>query len=253
MPTSDTTPPHLLRNRRPPATQLADADIARLAELLADRARAAIVLALSDGRAVPAGVLARISGLSASGASAHLAKLVASGLLGVERRGRYRNYVLAQPALVGVLEAMAVLAPPARARSPREAYAARAVRLARTCYDHLAGVLGVGVTEALVRQGALTKGAGTFEVTPSGAERLAALGVDVAAVATAAQRTRRPLTRLCLDWSERRPHLAGALGAALASRLLELQWVQRRPATRALQITNEGRRALRREFDLLLP
>jgi DNA-binding transcriptional ArsR family regulator len=231
---------------------LGDADVAPVAELFADRARTAILLALSDGRALAAGVLARAAGLSPSGASAHLAKLAASGIVAVERRGRFRYYSLRDPAVVVALEALAAIAPPARARSAREAYTGRAIRVARICYDHLAGVLGVALTDALVQEGTFVEVAGSFEVTPNGTRRLNEIGIDVSAVATAARRTRRPLTRACLDWSERRPHLAGALGAALANRLLELQWLERRPATRALQITNLGRRELRRRFGFVL-
>lgn len=229
-----------------------DADVAPVAELFADRARTAILLALSDGRALPAGVLARAAGLSPSGASAHLAKLAASGIVTVERRGRFRYYSLRDAAVVVALEALAAIAPPSPARSAREAYAGRAIRVARICYDHLAGVLGVALTHALVQEGTFVEEAGTFAVTPNGIRRLKDIGIDVSAVAAVARRTRRPLTRACLDWSEGRPHLAGALGAALANRLLDLKWLERRPATRALQITNLGRRELRRRFGLVL-
>jgi len=229
-----------------------DAHVAPTAILLADAARVSMLLALSDGRALPAGELAHVARIGASTASGHLARLVAGGLLSVERHGRHRYYRLANPAIVAALEALAAIAPPAPARSLEAAHAGRAVRLARTCYDHLAGLLGVSITDALVAQGALVLAGRSYEVTGAGAARFAALGIDVSVVADVARRARRPLTRACLDWSERRYHVAGALGAALATCLLERAWLERMPASRALRITNEGRRALRREFDVRL-
>jgi len=231
---------------------LADADIASIAELLADQARARIVLTLSDGRKLAAGALAHAAGVSPSGASAHLRKLVAGGVLAVERCGRRRDYHLADPRIADVLEGMAVLARPAAARTAQEAYSAQAIRLARMCYDHLAGVLGVAITDALVKDRSLIAADRAYELTRTGVERLATIGIEVSRVASAARRTRRPLVRMCLDWSERRPHVAGALGAALATRLLELGWLERMHATRAVRVTNAGRRALRREFDVSL-
>ena len=249
---TDPVPAAPIGQQDAPSRAAGDARVAPTAALLADPARAAMLWALSDGRALPAGELAQVARVGAPTASAHLARLTAGGLLACERHGRHRYYRLANPAVVAALEALAALAPPTPAASPREAHAGRAVRLARTCYDHLAGVLGVQVTEALVAQGALVLVGRGYPVTDGGRERFAALGVDVAAVEREARRTRRPLTRACLDWSERRYHLAGALGAALADRLLAAGWVERTPASRALRITNDGRRALRREFDVRL-
>ena len=231
---------------------LGDAQVAPTAALLADPTRAAMLWALSDGRALPAGVLAQAAGVGAPTASAHLARLTAGGLLACERHGRHRYYRLSNPAVVTALEALAAIAPPVLAASRQEAHAARGVRLARTCYDHLAGVLGVCITDALVAQRALVRDDGAYLVADGGTTRFAELGVDVDAVAEAARRTRRPLTRACLDWSERRHHLAGALGAALVARFLDAGWVERTPASRALRVTNSGRRAFRREFDVRL-
>lgn len=188
-------------------------------------------------------------------ASAHLARLANGGLVAADRQGRQRYYRLANPAVVSALEVLAAVAPPAPTTSPRDAHLARGVRLARTCYDHLAGMLGVHLTEALVAQDALRLDGPegrTYSVPDGGRARFAALGVDVDAVTERARRTRRPLALACLDWSERRPHLAGALGAALAEQCLTAGWVERTPAGRALRVTNAGRRALRREFDLQL-
>ena len=238
---------------RDASAPLADAQIAPTAALFADPARAAMLLALSDGRALPAGELARAAHVSAPTASAHLTKLTAAGLLSSERHGRHRYYRLANPAAIGAaLEALAVVSPAAAAKSPRDAFAASAIRHARTCYDHLAGNLGVGITDALVADGALALKGQLLVPTTKTAERLDKLGVDMDDVAENARQTRRALTRACLDWSERRYHLAGALGAALAERIIELGWVERTRASRAVRVTNTGRRALRREFGLTL-
>jgi DNA-binding transcriptional ArsR family regulator len=241
--------PRTISAESPP---LADADVTPVAMLLADSARAAMLWAMSDGRALPAGELARLGRVRASAASAHLARLTASGLVTVERHGRHRYYRLAEPAVVAALEALAAIAPPARAAGARDAHAAAAIRRARTCYDHLAGHLGVGIAEALVGDGTLRLDGREFLITPGGATRLRSLGIDVPAVADVARRSRRPIGRACLDWSERRYHVAGPLGAALTARFLDAGWVARTPASRALRITNEGRRALRRHFDLRL-
>ena len=156
----------------------ADADIASVAELLADQARARIVLTLSDGRKLAAGALAHAAGVSPSGASAHLKKLVAGGLLAVERRGRRRDYHLADPRIVPVLEGMAILARPATARTAQETFSARAIRLARMCYDHLAGVLGVAIADALVNDHSLVAADEAYDLTPTAIKRFAAIGVD---------------------------------------------------------------------------
>jgi DNA-binding transcriptional ArsR family regulator len=235
----------------PPMNQ-ADANVAPLAFLLGDPARAAMLWAVSDGRAIPAGDLCRIARVTPSAGSAHLTKLVAGRLLVAERHGRHRYYRLAAPGIVRVLEALAVMSEPRAAVSLKEAHAASAIRFARTCYDHLAGRLGVEITCALVEQRALVPSGREYIVTDAGILRFAALGIDVNTIQAAARRTRRLLARACPDWSERRDHLAGALGAALATRLLDLEWLARMPATRALRVTNEGRRALNREFGVRL-
>jgi DNA-binding transcriptional ArsR family regulator len=225
---------------------LADADIAPVATLLADAARVAMLWALSDGREVAASELARVAGVTRPTASVHLARLAAANLVSVRSDGRYRHYRLARPELVQALEALAILAPPAAPRTHRQARIGRAVRAARTCYDHLAGRLGVGLTQTLVERGALRVAGRQFDVTPGGARLLGDLGVDV----EAARGRRRGFAPACLDWSERVPHLAGALGAALLARLLDLGWIERSPASRAVSVTVAGRRGLVRTFGL---
>jgi DNA-binding transcriptional ArsR family regulator len=225
-----------------------DADVAPTAAVLADPARVAMLWAVSDGRALAAGALARAGGVTASAASAHLSKLVAAGLLAVTPRGRHRWYRLANPRVVAALEALAALTPPA----PIRLTAPTGLRLARTCYDHLAGALGVRITDVLVDRRILIPSGAQYALSASGEREFAALGIDVAAVTTAAGRTRRPLARACLDWSERRHHLAGALGAALATHLIDSEWMARTPAGRALTITPHGRRCFRQILGIVV-
>lgn len=212
---------------------LADADVAVPAALIGDPTRAAFLQALVDATALPAGELARRARVSPSTASQHLAQLVDGGLLAVEPHGRHRYFRLADETVAHALEALSLLAPPRPARSLREADAGTALREARTCYDHLAGRLGVAVTEAL-RLRELDR---AYELTAESERRLAALGV-------AASGSRRAFARPCLDWTERRHHLAGALGAALCARLFELGWVERIGSGRAVGLKPAGRRGL---------
>jgi DNA-binding transcriptional ArsR family regulator len=237
-----------------------DADIARTAALFADPARVRVLLALGDGRALAASVLAAEARLSAQGVSAHLAKLRAAGLVVAEKSGRHRFYRLAGPEPAELLETLARFSPAQPVTSLREGTRAEALRTARTCYDHLAGRLGVAVTSALLARGALATVDGErttrrragdrisaplrehpYTLGPRATEVFAELGVDVDAAAAG----RRPLLKFCLDWSEQRHHLAGALGAAVATRFVDAGWVTRRTrAHRALRLTPEGERAL---------
>lgn len=211
----------------------ADADVAGVAGLLGDRTRAAICLALLDGRFRPAGELARLAGVSASTASEHLNRLREGGLVEVTPRGRHRYYHLAGPDVAAAIEALNVLARPAPVRSLRQSAAGERLRAGRTCYDHLAGRLGIRVTDALVDAGVLTADLAMGDPSP-----LAAL--DLATVAS----RHRPLSRPCLDWTERRHHAAGSFPAALTSRLLELGWLYRPDTGRAVRLTPEGQRRL---------
>jgi DNA-binding transcriptional ArsR family regulator len=219
-----------------------DIDIAAAAALMAEPARTAMLQALLDGGTLPSGELARRAQVAASTASEHLKRLLAGGFVIREVAGRERRYRLASPAVAEALESLARVALPGQVLSLRGATRAEAIRTARTCYDHIAGRLGVGLTEALIARGALVEHASSYGLTDSGERLLASLGVDVAA----ARERRRSFARACIDWSERRPHLAGALGAALADALLARAWVLRRPADRGLQITAIGRTELAR-------
>jgi DNA-binding transcriptional ArsR family regulator len=221
---------------------LADAAIAPVAALVADGTRAAMLQALGDGRALPAWELAAEGGVKAPTASAHLAKLVDGGLLAVERHGRHAVYRLASPQVGRLLEALATLAPAAAPGTFREARHGRDLRLARSCYDHLAGRLGVVVSDALVRTGMLRLRGASYVLTARGERALRRLGVDPDAARTA----RRAFARPCLDWSERRPHLAGALGQALLARFLANDWLARRRTGRSLLVTERGWRGFQK-------
>lgn len=223
---------------------VADAAIAPVAALLADPARVSMLFALSDGREISAGELALLAGVTRSTASLHLAKLVEAGLVGARAEGRHRHYRLTRPETVQALEALAALAPEAVPRTHRQAKIGRAVRSARTCYDHLAGRLGVALTEALVERGALLPAGREFTVTPSGERLFGDFGIDL----DAARRSRRAFALACLDWSERVHHLAGSLGAALLARLLELGWIERTEGSRAVQVSRAGKQGLVRVF-----
>lgn len=225
------------------------ADFAPVAALLADRARAAMLTALLDGRPLAAGELARAAGVSAQTASAHLARLLDGGLVTVVRQGRHRYYRLRGADVAQVIEALSHLSPPVRVRSLRQSRDARRLHEARTCYDHLAGEAGVALFAALVDGGLIERGDGeTFEVTEKGAERFESLGLDLAA----ARRARRRFAWQCLDWTERRPHLNGALGAALTGRMIELGWFERGTTPRALAVTDAGLNGLADSFGCVL-
>lgn len=212
------------------------ADVAALAAQVADPTRAALCLALLDGRAWTAGELAREAGVAPSTASAHLDRLVAGGLLAEERQGRHRYVRLAGPGQAALLETLlAHVGPPAPATgSLRRVRSSAALARARTCYDHLAGRLGVALAAAMVGRGLLTDG---LDLTASGAGWFDDLDPGLGARVRAG---RRPAARSCLDWTERRPHLGGAAGAALLAHALRAGWVERQRGSRAVRLTTDG-------------
>jgi DNA-binding transcriptional ArsR family regulator len=226
----------------------ADCDVAACAALLGDRTRIELLVALTEAEALAASELARRAGVSAPTASAHLAKLVAGGLITSERRGRHRYFRLAGREVAEALEAISVIAPRRPVRSLREANHGEAIRSARTCYDHLAGRLGVELAEALERGRVLARDNDGYVVTDRGEGPLSSFGLDMAAL----RGQRRQLARACLDWSERRLHVAGALGAALTARLFELDWIERVGSGRAVRLTDAGREGLRERFGVEL-
>ena len=226
-----------------------DTDIAAVGALVADPGRCKILLALGDGRALPAGRLADEAGVSAATASSHLGKLTAAGLLSVEAHGRHRYYRLSGPAVGELIEALQRLAPSLPVRSLRQGTRAQALRRARTCYDHLAGRLGVGLMTAMLERGYLSGGDGTFDPEAARDDRRVGYGHDVDYALTERGTAfldefgvqlppRRRLMRYCVDWSEQRHHLAGALGRGLLDRATELRWIRRAEATRAVQVTD---------------
>jgi DNA-binding transcriptional ArsR family regulator len=220
------------------------ADLAAVAALIADPSRAAMLDAIGGGESLTAGELARRAGVAPSTATEHLARLEAGGLVVSERRGRARHVRLAGTHVARALEALGAIAPPLRPSGLKQWQHGEALRAARSCYDHLAGVAGVALADALVDRGVLEPGDGGFAITGPGAERLAGFGLDVAAILGA----RRSTARACLDWSERRPHVGGALGAALLDELLRRRWLRRRPDGRALAVTPSGRAGFEAAF-----
>ncbi|MFD9195093.1 ArsR/SmtB family transcription factor [Streptomyces phaeochromogenes] len=232
-----------MTSSRPGRTSSARAEaagLAALASLVADETRAGFLLALLDGRAWTAGELARHAGVAASTASEHLGKLVGGGLLAEERQGRHRYVRLADARVAQLVEDLAAqVAPTAavRPRTLREAGAGSAMARGRTCYDHLAGRLGIAVTDALTGLGLLRQDTG-FALTDEGVRWFDGLGVPLVRTG------RRPIARACLDWTERRPHLAGVAGAALCRHALDTGWCVRIGSERAVKVTAEGERAL---------
>lgn len=226
---------------------LADADLSSVADLMTAH-RATLLLALLGGRPLTAGELARRADISPSLASSHLSKLLDGGLVAVDQKGRRRLYRLADRRVAEVIEAMLTIAPGRAASSLRESIRGAALRGARTCYDHLAGELGVALTDSLARQRLIETGDGSYALTAVGERRLESLGIAVAPL----HQQRRAFARPCLDWTERRPHLAGAVGAAIAEHALRARWVTYVPGTRALRVTDDGRRGFLQEFALNL-
>jgi DNA-binding transcriptional ArsR family regulator len=230
-----------------PRAREAGPDLAAVAKLLADATRAAFCWALLDGRAWTAKELARHAGVAPSTATEHLNMLVRGGLLAEERQGRHRYVRLAAPRVAELVEALAAMAPDRDASPPRSLSAAgrrQALAHARTCYDHLAGTVGVAITDAMTERGLLDWGDG-LTLTRDGASWLQEdVGISLATG------TRRPFVRSCLDWTERRPHLAGAVGAALCRHALDSGWIARIGTTRAVVVTAAGRRALRDHLGL---
>ena len=231
-----------------------DGDFTTPAELIGHPARSAMLRALVDGRALPMTALAGEAGVAPSTASAHLARLVDGGLLSVRTEGRHRYFALASPEVARALESLAALAPPRPVTSLRAGTRAQALRRARTCYDHLAGHLGVAVTAALLERGALVGGSGRHDARAAVRDRLSAPGADrryaltddgralLDELAVTVPATRRPSVAYCVDWTEQRHHLAGAVGAGLLTRFVELGWLRRGERhRRAVTVSDVGR------------
>jgi DNA-binding transcriptional ArsR family regulator len=212
-----------------------EADIAAAAALLAEPARAVLVVALTEHEALPASALAAHAGIAPSTASEHLRRLVDGGFVVAKKNGRHRYFSLADPAVAEAVEALAIVAPQPPVRSLREATRSELIREARTCYDHLAGRLGVALAAALERREVVVRRNGGYELGRTAEARCEELGIDLAEL----RARRRRVVRGCLDWSERELHVAGAFGAAIATRLFELGWIRRREGNRSVEVTDE--------------
>jgi DNA-binding transcriptional ArsR family regulator len=237
-----------------------DTDIAQAAALMADPTRAAMLRALLSDRPLAAGELARLAGVSAATASFHLAKLLDGNMIVVARQGRHRYYRLAGHEVAAALEAIGLISPALPVRTLRQSREAVALAEARTCYDHLAGRAGVALLEALLDHGLLnrenskslgrtdpTDSASTrFAVTGAGARTLASFGLNVAEI----RRSRRNFAGECIDWTQRRGHLNGALAAAITAKLFELGWIARGARRRSVLITAAGAQGLADTFGL---
>lgn len=224
----------------------ANVSVAGVAAAIAEPARTRMLCCLLDGRARTSTELAIVGGISPSTASVHLAKLAARQLVKVVAQGRHRYYSLRDANVAVALEALTVVA--GAAGEPFVPGTPARLRAARTCYDHMAGALAVALHDRLFELRWLVKAgdSGKYDVTRAGTEALAALGMDV----DAARAQRRRFACGCLDWSERQPHLAGALGAALLARVLERGWLERDVDSRVLGVTRSGRRAFRERFGI---
>jgi DNA-binding transcriptional ArsR family regulator len=226
---------------------VAAANMVEVAALVGDTARATILAALMGGQALTSSELAFVARVSRSTASEHLAKLANARLIAVTKKRRFHYYRIASPLVATMLESMKAVAaievpPRFQPRSARE----NALRFARTCYDHLAGQLGVAITDALVAKGYIDLTEDGGEVTDTGASFLTEFGAEL----ISKSRSRRIFCRPCLDWSERRYHLAGLVGAEICRRCVELGWLVRERDTRAVRVTSAGRKGLRDTFGL---
>jgi DNA-binding transcriptional ArsR family regulator len=218
--------------------------IAEIAALVGDPARATMVSALLDGRALTASELASAARITPQTASTHLAKLTEAGLLSVARRGRHRHFRLASAAVAGMIDGIVAVALEKRPRYRPLSRQARALSAARICYDHLAGRLSVDLTDSLVAREFVVVDGETAEITAAGARFLTDFGVEL----PPRRSPRRHPCRLCLDWTERRPHIAGVVGAVLTRRYFDLGWMERVKKSHAVIVTALGRRGFEETF-----
>lgn len=221
-------------------------DISHIAALIGDPARANILTALMDGRALTASELAEEAGVTLSTTSGHLSKLEAADLIQHRKSGRHKYFHLADGDVAAVLEALMGLAANRGGRRVRTGPKDQQMREARVCYNHLAGAMGVQIFQSLVGQGALVENGEDVQITDEGRKFASKFGVDV----TALEAARAPMCRSCLDWSERRTHLAGTLGRALLARMIETGWAKRDDDTRVVSFTQKGRAAFEKAFAL---
>ncbi|MHB1273660.1 MAG: ArsR/SmtB family transcription factor [Rhodanobacter sp.] len=220
-----------------------DVQLARLAALVGEPARAAMLLALGDGRALPAGELAACADITAQTASGHLTQMLDAGLLSVVSQGRHRYYRLATPQVATMLEAVMLVAAQASGRLTASRVDP-ALQAGRTCYNHLAGRLGVSICDALVRMRCVQIEAEIARITPEGVRFIEGFCLDVSRL------HKHPVSKTCIDWSERRHHLGGPVGIALHRRCLELGWVRHHLDSRAVSVTRAGAKGFQSTFGL---
>ncbi|MCK6258833.1 winged helix-turn-helix domain-containing protein [Fictibacillus sp. KIGAM418] len=225
---------------------MVQSNVAEIASIVSESSRAAILTVLMDGRFHTASELACMAGIKPQTASFHLSKMQEAGVIAQEKQGRHRYYGIHNQEVAKVMESFLLIAPPVKIKSLKQSLQDKAMRFARTCYDHLAGSVGVQLTDALLDAGVLREDHENFSVTEKGEGFFSELGISLERVS----KKRRSFSHRCLDWSERRHHLAGALGQALLERLLELGWIQRVPQIRAVKITEEGKKGLKETFGM---
>lgn len=224
----------------------ANPHVADVVSLLGGSSRTSILTSLMDGRYHTASELAYAAAIKPQTASFHLAKLIEGNLIVVEKYGRHRYYHLAGQKVAEMLETFLTVSPPADIRSLNQSDEAKALRRGRTCYDHLAGYLGVSLTNAMINYGYLERGEKEFLLTSEGEYFLTDFGINLPEV----RKKRRYFSRVCLDWSERHHHLAGALGQAIAEQLFNMEWIVRMPSTRAVKVTDKGLEGLKQHFHI---
>ncbi|WP_113937454.1 MULTISPECIES: ArsR/SmtB family transcription factor [Bacillus] len=221
-------------------------NVAEVAFLLGEKSRAAILISLMDGRFHTASELAYMAAIKPQTASFHLSKLIESNLVNVDKQGRHRYYQLANEEVARILESFLAISPPPEVRSLKQSSQVKLLREARTCYDHLAGKLGVGLTESMLNTGYLEKEERNFVVTPKGEQFFTDFGIDLGQL----KRKRRSFSHACIDWSERHHHLAGALGNELMKRFLDLSWIVQVPSIRAVKVTDKGKVGFKQHFNI---
>ncbi|WDM22542.1 ArsR/SmtB family transcription factor [Paenibacillus polymyxa] len=221
-------------------------NVAMIASLVSEPSRAAILTALLDGRFHTASELAHMAGVKPQTASFHLAKMTEAQVVTMEKQGRHRYFGIQDPEVAQVMESLLSIAPPVPIKSFTHASENEALRLARTCYDHVAGQLGVQLMSFFIQKGILSEDQDGLHITEPGEAFFTDFQIDL----TKTRQKRRSFSHKCLDWSERRHHLAGALGNALLDRLFELHWIERLPTTRAIRITADGKRGFKEVFSI---
>lgn len=221
-------------------------NMAEIAALLGETSRATILASMMDGRFHTASELAYMAAIKPQTASFHLAKLVEGKLIKVEKQGRHRYFQLAGEDIAQFLESFLAISPPPEVRSLKQSSQIKLLQDARTCYDHLAGKLGVQLTESMLKAGYLTLEGKQFVLTDEGILFFTTFGIDL----TALKRKRRSFSHACLDWSERRYHLAGALGSELLNQFFNLGWLLRVPSIRAIKVTEKGKIGFKEVFHL---